>query len=179
VQFQPATAECKFLTRMSGCAVAGSYFALSLFDRLWHPDLTEAEAISMMEVRAPCRQGGRQMQLCGCIGHKEVLRPMHAEASSGCWAHFAQSPASPCVVHSLGFVGGWCGCLGCEHNHAFKHGLHVSQCSSHGCLFCCGCCCCPHVQAGIAEVKKRLVVAPPHYIMKVVDKTGVREVKKV
>ncbi len=35
------------------------------------------------------------------------------------------------------------------------------------------------VQAGIAEVKKRLVVAPPHYVMKVVDKNGVREVKKV
>jgi hypothetical protein len=28
-------------------------------------------------------------------------------------------------------------------------------------------------------VKKRLVVAPPHYVMKVVDKDGVREVKKV
>jgi 20S proteasome subunit beta 4 len=35
------------------------------------------------------------------------------------------------------------------------------------------------LQAGIAEVKKRLVVAPPHYVMKVVDKNGVREVKKV
>jgi hypothetical protein len=27
----------------------GSYFTLSLFDKLWHPDLTEAEALSMME----------------------------------------------------------------------------------------------------------------------------------
>jgi hypothetical protein len=32
--------------------VAGSYFALSLFDRMWHPDLTEDEAIAMMEVCA-------------------------------------------------------------------------------------------------------------------------------
>lgn len=38
---------------------------------------------------------------------------------------------------------------------------------------------CCAVQAGIAEVKKRLVVAPAHYVMKVVDKNGVREVKKV
>ncbi|GBF93229.1 proteasome subunit beta type-2 [Raphidocelis subcapitata] len=27
----------------------GSYFTLSLFDKLWHPDLTEAEALDMME----------------------------------------------------------------------------------------------------------------------------------
>ena len=27
----------------------GSYFTLSLFDKLWHPELTEAEALSMME----------------------------------------------------------------------------------------------------------------------------------
>jgi hypothetical protein len=38
---------------------------------------------------------------------------------------------------------------------------------------------CPHAGLTIAEVQKRLVVAPPHYIMKVVDKDGVREVKKV
>jgi 20S proteasome subunit beta 4 len=35
------------------------------------------------------------------------------------------------------------------------------------------------MEAGIAEIKKRLVVAPPHYMIKVVDKNGVREVKKV
>jgi hypothetical protein len=28
---------------------AGSYFSLSLFDRLWHPDLTEVEAVEMIE----------------------------------------------------------------------------------------------------------------------------------
>lgn len=33
---------------------AGSYFALSLFDRMWHPQLTEDEAIAMMEVRRGC-----------------------------------------------------------------------------------------------------------------------------
>lgn len=60
----------------------GSYFALSLFDKMWHPDLSQDEAVAMME-------------------------------------------------------------------------------------------------AGIAEVKKRLVVAPPHYVMKVVDKDGVRKVKVV
>ncbi|KAG2423381.1 hypothetical protein HXX76_015347 [Chlamydomonas incerta] len=35
------------------------------------------------------------------------------------------------------------------------------------------------MEAGIAEVKKRLVVAPPHYIIKVVDKDGIRVVKTV
>ena len=27
---------------------AGSYFVLSMFDKLWHPNLTEAEALEMM-----------------------------------------------------------------------------------------------------------------------------------
>jgi 20S proteasome subunit beta 4 len=31
----------------------------------------------------------------------------------------------------------------------------------------------------IAEVKRRLVVAPPHFIIKVVDRDGVRTVKVV
>jgi 20S proteasome subunit beta 4 len=60
----------------------GSYFVLSLCDRLWHPDMTEAEALELME-------------------------------------------------------------------------------------------------KGIAEVKERLVVAPPSYVIKVVDKNGIREVKRV
>lgn len=60
----------------------GSNFVLSLFDKLWHPDLTEAEAVDMME-------------------------------------------------------------------------------------------------QGIAEVKRRLVVAPAHYIIKVIDKNGIRTVKVV
>lgn len=39
---------------------AGSYFVLSMFDRLWHKDLTEDEALSLMmkgieEVRSSCR----------------------------------------------------------------------------------------------------------------------------
>ncbi len=61
---------------------AGSYFTLSLFDKLWHPDLSQEEALVMME-------------------------------------------------------------------------------------------------KGIEEVKKRLVVAPAHYIIKVVDKEGIRTVKLV
>lgn len=60
----------------------GSYFVLSLFDRLWRPDLSEAEALELME-------------------------------------------------------------------------------------------------KGIAEVKARLVVAPPSYIIKVIDKNGIREVKRI
>jgi hypothetical protein len=32
----------------------GSYFALSLFDKMWHPDLTQDEAVAMMEVGAWC-----------------------------------------------------------------------------------------------------------------------------
>lgn len=35
------------------------------------------------------------------------------------------------------------------------------------------------MEAGIEEVKRRLVVAPPHYIIKVVDKDGIRTVKTV
>ena len=31
--------------------------------------------------------------------------------------------------------------------------------------------------AGIAEVKQRLVVAPAHYMIKVIDKNGIRVVK--
>lgn len=60
----------------------GSYFCLSLFDKMWHPDLSQDEAVVMME-------------------------------------------------------------------------------------------------KGIEEIKRRLVVAPPHYIIKVVDKDGVRTVKVV
>lgn len=66
-----------------GCLhAAGAMFVLSLFDKLWHPDVTEAEAVEMME-------------------------------------------------------------------------------------------------QGIAEVKRRLVVAPPAYIIKVIDKNGIRTVKTV
>ena len=32
-----------------GCAHAGSYFVLSMLDRLWHPDLTQDEALELME----------------------------------------------------------------------------------------------------------------------------------
>eukprot|EP00877_Chromochloris_zofingiensis_P002416 jgi/Chrzof1/12175/Cz06g24010.t1 len=35
------------------------------------------------------------------------------------------------------------------------------------------------LEKGIEEVRKRLVVAPPHYLIKVIDKDGIREVKKV
>lgn len=35
------------------------------------------------------------------------------------------------------------------------------------------------MEAGIEEVKKRLVVAPAHYLIKVVDKDGIRTVKVV
>ena len=35
------------------------------------------------------------------------------------------------------------------------------------------------MEAGIKEVQKRLVVAPPHFVIKIVDKNGVRVVKNV
>jgi 20S proteasome subunit beta 4 len=35
------------------------------------------------------------------------------------------------------------------------------------------------MEAGIKEVQKRLVVAPPHFVIKVVDKDGIRAVKNV
>lgn len=66
----------------SPLARAGSYFTLSLFDKMWHPDLSQEEAVVMME-------------------------------------------------------------------------------------------------KGIEEIKRRLVVAPPHYIIKVVDKDGIKTVKVV
>ena len=31
------------------CFPAGSYFVLSMLDRLWHPDLSEAEALALHE----------------------------------------------------------------------------------------------------------------------------------
>lgn len=67
--------------RAPGCP-AGSYFVLSMFDKMWHPNLTQAEALVMME-------------------------------------------------------------------------------------------------KGIEEVKRRLVVAPPHYIIKVVDKDGIKVVANI
>jgi 20S proteasome subunit beta 4 len=35
------------------------------------------------------------------------------------------------------------------------------------------------MEKGVAEVKSRLVVAPPSYIVKVIDKDGIREVKRL
>ena len=35
------------------------------------------------------------------------------------------------------------------------------------------------MEAGIDEVRRRLVVAPPHYIIKVVDREGIRTVKVI
>ncbi len=34
---------------LSLCPPPGSMFVLSLFDKMWHPNLTEAEAVAMME----------------------------------------------------------------------------------------------------------------------------------
>ncbi len=31
------------------CVLAGSYFVLSMMDRLWRPDLTQEEAVELME----------------------------------------------------------------------------------------------------------------------------------
>lgn len=36
-----------------------------------------------------------------------------------------------------------------------------------------------HDAAGIEEVKARLVVAPPKYVIKVIDKNGIRTVSEV
>ena len=35
------------------------------------------------------------------------------------------------------------------------------------------------LEKGIEEVKRRLVVAPPHFLIKVIDKDGIRTVKTV
>lgn len=37
-----------------GTFPAGSYFVLSLFDRLWKPDLTEEEAFDLMKKGEQC-----------------------------------------------------------------------------------------------------------------------------
>lgn len=118
---------------------AGSYFALSLFDRMWHPQLTEDEAIAMMEVRRGCE---------GLAGAGVSIRPAVGVKRGG-----------------TGRLSVFCSiCADC-----IRHKVSLTACAAPA----------RHVQAGIAEVKKRLVVAPPHYVMKVVDKNGVREVKKV
>lgn len=59
---------------------AGSYFALSLFDRMWHPNLTEDEAIAMMEVR---RTGGRGLKSSGLYRHTAFTQH-HSIAAAGC-----------------------------------------------------------------------------------------------
>jgi hypothetical protein len=54
-------------------APPGSYFTLSLFDKMWHPDLTEDEAVAMMEagvaeVRAERGEGpDRKRQRCRTV----------------------------------------------------------------------------------------------------------------
>lgn len=82
----PALYWCDYLATLHHMNICGSgygsYFVLSLFDRLWRPDLTEQEAVDLMK-------------------------------------------------------------------------------------------------KGIEEVKKRLVVAPPKYVIKVVDKNGIRTVEEV
>ena len=40
---------CKVANTFLWCIAAGSYFVLSLFDRLWKKDMTEAEALELME----------------------------------------------------------------------------------------------------------------------------------
>ncbi len=106
--------------------LAGSYFALSLFDKMWHPNITLDEAVTMMEA--------------GIAG-----------ACTGSTWPCGQPRQPPTAV-----------------NH-FKTIFHPCPYALR----------CTHAGLTIAEVQKRLVVAPPHYIMKVVDKDGVREVKKV
>lgn len=82
----PALYWCDYLATMHHMNICGtgygSYFVLSLFDRLWHADMTEQEAVNLMK-------------------------------------------------------------------------------------------------KGIEEVKKRLVVAPPKYIIKIIDKDGIRTVEEV
>jgi 20S proteasome subunit beta 4 len=49
----PALYWCDYLAtlhHMNICGVGyGSYFVLSLFDKMWRPDITEQEALDMMK----------------------------------------------------------------------------------------------------------------------------------
>lgn len=63
------------------CYLSGSYFALSLFDKMWHPDLTLDEAVAMMEVCLCCLQG-----LCWCVfRHLWAARVADIRLASTAW----------------------------------------------------------------------------------------------
>lgn len=102
---------------------AGSYFVLSMFDKLWHPNLTEAEALEMM------RKVGAG---CGYIG---CTRGVHRQAH-----------ACTCRSQPVGHV------------------LALQPCLPYPAA----------APQGVEEVKSRLVVAPPKYLVKVIDAKGIR-----
>lgn len=93
---------------------AGSYFALSLFDRMWHPQLTEDEAIAMMEVSR-----GRPKGLVGPFG--VWTRPAVGVG------RVATRPAECLLQH-------WC-CLPVSDTLCFIDSMHCTCSHTHCCLY--------------------------------------------
>lgn len=113
---------------------AGSYFVLSMCDRLWHPDMSEDEALALMEKGIA--------EVTGCTG--AVFAPMCFGAAKRCvcFALCIRSMVSHhyvrCNLHYWSFV--------------FVGIRAVSA---------------AHTPRSCAQVKARLVVAPPSYVIKV------------
>ena len=114
------------------CCWAGSYFVLSMFDRLWHKDLTEEEALTLM------MKGIEEVGTLRSMPHSKTTPALTSFVGSGsCCSEKCASDCSAMRYLSIEVL---------EHN---------------------------------LQVKRRLVVAPPSYIIKVVDANGTRTVKTV
>lgn len=141
----------------------GSYFVLSMLDRLWHPDLTQDEAVELME--KGIEEVGWHFRLAWstCFtymltqGGHCMLYMQHCCFNRGA-GDFSQGSrccsGSSCTLSFRGAV---------VHQDNFASAL-AEQCSE-----------------GLSgmQVRRRLVVAPPSFVIKVVDKDGIRTVKQI
>lgn len=94
-----------------------------MFDKLWHPNLTETEALEMM------RKVGAG---CSLRQHK--------------WVHRSGLRIAPVALPPVHELATW-------HSSQLPPSL---------------------LPQGVEEVKSRLVVAPPKYLVKVIDAKGIR-----
>jgi len=145
-----ADITCSLCMTPATLPLAGSYFVLSMCDRLWHPDMSEAEALELMEKVRLCMPSNKIFHTITFVCHMFIWLVTGAQITM-CWEPF-------CLVLSL------------EHASTLWDSAHGQSDIDTGV--------CRHTQ-GIAEVKERLVIAPPSYVIKVVDKNGVREVKRM
>ena len=76
-------------TSMANLMHAGSYFVLSMLDRLWHPDLTQDEAVELME------KGIEEVRSTQAAGVHHNLVGM------SCWAPFACAAVNVSSAHCM------------------------------------------------------------------------------